>query len=446
MFTREALSGLRGWAAEKDRRPLVLRGVRQCGKTSLVKLFSADFDHYIYLNLEKSEHRKLFEEERPFAELIDAIFFQANIERNNGNTLVFIDEIQNSPAAVAKLRYFFEEAKELYVVAAGSLLETLIDKNISFPVGRVDFMPVRPCTFDEFLMITGEEKSWQVLSGFPPPDYAHEKLIQLFRLYTIIGGMPEILADYAESRDLQRLQKIYSRLIVSFQDDVEKYARNQTQAKVIRYIIGSAFHYAGKRITFDKFGGSEYRSREMGEAFRTLEKAYLLNLVYPVTATCLPAGEKLKKSPKLILFDTGLVNFSSGLQKELFMTTDIDMNYYRQIMEQVTAQELLTLDKSVRSRLNFWTREESGTQSELDFVYPYRDMLIPIEVKSGTSGKLRSLHQFIDRAPHSWSVRFYTGKTSVQDAKTLSGKYFKLINLPFYMAGRLTDVLKEVIG
>jgi len=446
MFSREALSGLKVWATEKDRKPLVLRGVRQAGKTSLVNIFSGDFDHYIYFNLEKGDQRKFFEEDRPFSEFVDAIFFLWNIERNFGKTLIFIDEIQNSPAAVAKLRYFYEEAKDLYVVAAGSLLETLIDKRISFPVGRVDFMPVRPCSFDEFLLIIGEEKSRQVISGFPPPEYAHEKLIHLFRLYTIIGGMPEILAEYAEKRDLQRLQKIYSRLIVSFQDDVEKYARNQTQAKVIRYIIGSAFNYAGQRITFDKFGGSVYRSREMGEAFKTLEKAYLLNLVYPVTTTYLPAEEKLKKAPKLIMFDTGLVNFSSGLQKELFISTGIDMNYYGTIMEHVTAQELLTLDKSVRARLNFWTREEPGTQSELDFVYPYREMLIPIEVKSGSSGKLRSLHQFMDRAPHGWAVRFYNSKTSIQDAYTLSGKTYKLISLPFYLAGRLTDVLKEVIG
>jgi len=446
MFSREALTGLKAWAAEKDRKPLVLRGVRQSGKTSLVKIFSADFDHYIYFNLEKGDQRKFFEEVRPFPAFIDAIFFLNNIERNAGKTLIFIDEIQNSPAAVAKLRYFYEEAGDLYVIAAGSLLETLIDKRISFPVGRVDFMPVRPCSFDEFLLITGEENSLQVLSSFPPPEYAHEKLIQLFRLYTVIGGMPEILAEYAESRDLQRLQKIYSRLIVSFQDDVEKYARNQTLAKVIQHVIGSAFNYAGKRITFDKFGGSVYRSREMGEAFRTLEKAYLLNLVYPVTGTYLPVEEKLKKAPKLIMFDTGLVNFSSGLQKEIFISTGIDMNYYGNIMEQVTAQELLTLDKSVRARLNFWTREEPGTQSELDFVFPYRDMLIPIEVKSGSTGKLRSLHQFMDRAPHGWAVRFYTGKTSLQETRTLTGKKFRLINLPFYLAGRLTDVMKEVIG
>lgn len=446
MFSREAIKGLQAWAAEKDRKPLVLRGVRQSGKTSLIKIFSGDFDHFIYFDLEKGDQRRLFEEERPFSECIDAMFFLSNIERNKGKTLIFIDEIQNSPAAVSKLRYFYEEAKDLYVVAAGSLLETLIERRISFPVGRVDFMPVRPCSFDEFLLITGEEKSHQVLSVFPPPEYAHEKLINLFRLYTILGGMPEILAEFAESRDLQRLQKIYSRLIVSYEDDVEKYARNQTQAKVIRSIIGSAFNYAGKRITFDKFGGSVYRSREMGEAFRTLEKAYLLNLVYPVTSTCLPAEEKLKKAPKLIMFDTGLVNFSSGLQKELFISTGIDMNYYGSIMEQVTAQELLTLDKSVRARLNFWTREEPGTQSELDFVFPYRDMLVPVEVRSGSSGKLRSLHQFIDRTPHAWAVRFYTGTASVQDTQSLSGKKFRLISLPFYLAGRLTDVLNEVIG
>jgi predicted AAA+ superfamily ATPase len=445
MFERTIISRLREWAGEKDRKPLVLRGARQVGKTTLVNLFSGEFDQFISMNLEKATDKHLFEEDQPFSQLVDAIFFINNTEKNKGKTLIFIDEIQNSPAAVAKMRYFYEECKDLYVIAAGSLLESLIDSTITFPVGRVDFLPIRPCSFEEFLIACGEVKSHEILLTLQIPAYAHEKLADLFKLYTVIGGMPEILNEYAESKDLQRLQRIYNRLIVSLQDDVEKYARNQTMHKVIRHVIGYAFQYAGKRITFEKFGGSVFRSREMGEAFKTLEKAFLLHLVYPVTSTRLPMEEKLRKSPKLIMLDTGLVNYSAGIQKELFSSKIIDEDYYGNIAEQIIGQELIAQTASIRSTLNFWTREERTAQAEVDFVYPYLDMLIPIEVKSGSSGRLRSLHQFVDRAPHIWAIRFYSGKMKVEDARTSSGKNYKLINLPFYLVGKISRVLDGII-
>ncbi len=441
MYNRKILKKLQDWAKEKDRKPLVLRGARQVGKTTVVDLFAKEFDQYIYLNLEKEEERNLFNNPFTFPQLLDAIFFIKNAEKNKGKTLLFIDEIQNSPNAVSKLRFFYEEAKQFHVISAGSLLESLIDNSISFPVGRVDFLPVRPCSFEEYLMATGEEKSLEIINSQHIPDYAHDKLTDLFWQYTVVGGMPEIIKDFTEYRDLSRLKSIYERLIISYQDDVEKYARNPTQAKIIRYIIGSAFQFAAKRITFEKFGGSDYHSREMSEAFRTLEKAMLLQLVYPVTGVKLPLVEKLKMSPKLILLDTGLVNHSAGLQKELITSKIIDKAYSGKIAEHITGQELLALAPSVRSKLNFWTREERNSQAEVDFVYPWKDMLIPVEVKHASSGRLRSLQQFIDNAPHSFAVRVYSGKYKTEDIVTISGKKFKLINLPFYLVGQIENVL-----
>lgn len=445
MYNRTILKKLQTWAKEKDRKPLVLRGARQVGKTTVVDLFAKDFDQYIYLNLEKEEEKNVFNRQYTFPQLLDAIFFIKNAEKNKGKTLLFIDEIQNAPEAVSKLRYFYEEAKELYVIAAGSLLESLIDKTISFPVGRVDFLPVRPCSFEEYLMATGEDKSLEMIRNLQIQDYAHDKLTDLFWQYTIIGGMPEIIKDFSENRDLSRLRSIYERLIISYQEDVEKYARNQTQVKIIQYIIGSAFQYGARRITFEKFGGSDYRSREMSEAFKTLEKAMLLQLAYPVTNVKLPMVEKLKMAPKLLMLDTGLVNHSAGLQKELITSKIIDKAYSGKVAEHITGQELLAIAPSVRSKLHFWTREERNSQAEVDFVFPWKDMLIPIEVKQASSGSLRSLHQFIDNAPHFYAVRVYSGKYRIEDAVTISGKKFKLINLPFYLVRQIEKVLNAEI-
>ncbi len=424
----------------------MLRGARQTGKTSLVDIFAKEFDQYIYLNLEKEKERNLFDGSFDIPQLLDAIFFLKDASRDKGKTLLFIDEIQNNPIAVTTLRYLYEEAKYLFVIAAGSLLESLIDKTISFPVGRIDYFAVRPCTFEEYLGAIGEGKSLNFIQSGKVPDYAHDKIFEMFRIYTVIGGMPEVIKEYIENRDLSGLGQIYERLIVSYQDDVEKYARNETMANVIRHIIGAAFQYAGSRITFEKFGHSIYRSREMGEAFRTLEKTMLLQLVYPVTMTKLPIDEKLNLSPKLLMLDTGLVNHSAGLQKNIFISKRIDEVYNGRIAEHVAGQELLALKSSVRSKLNFWVPKSSHSQAELDYVWPWEDMLVPVEVKAGATGRLRSLHRFVDESPHSWAVRVYAGKYKVEDAKTIKGKNFRLINIPFYLVGQINKVLKDNIG
>ena len=154
MFNRTIIDKLRQWSDKMNRKPLVLRGARQVGKTTAVKIFAKDFDEFIYLDLEKAEQRKIFEDEQSFGEMLNRLFFFFDIKKDvNAKTLIFIDEIQNSPKTIALLRYFFEEANHLYVIAAGSLLENILDKNISFPVGRVEFMFMHPCTFQEYTPI-----------------------------------------------------------------------------------------------------------------------------------------------------------------------------------------------------------------------------------------------------------------------------------------------------
>ncbi len=443
MFYRNDIAKLRNWAKEKNRKPLILRGARQVGKTTLVELFSKDFDQYIYLNLEKANERNIFDGTFDIPKLLDAIFFLKDAKKDGGKTLLFIDEIQNSPNAVATLRYFYEEAKHLYVIAAGSLLETLIDKSISFPVGRVSYMPVRPCNFNEFLIATKEEKSLELINSGEVPDYAHDKLTELFKTYTIIGGMPEILQEYSETRDMSKLGDIYDRLIVSYQDDVEKYAHSKTSINILRHIIDNAFRYAGSRIKFARFGKSDYRSREVSEAFKTLEKTMLLQLVYPITSTKLPLEPKTGFAPKLLMVDTGLVNYSAGLQKQLVFSKRIDEVYSGKIAEHITGQELLSLTTSVRSKLNFWVPKKTTSQAEVDFIFPWKDIIIPIEVKSGSSGRLRSLHRFIDEAPHDIAIRVYAGKYNVENSKTGNGKKFRLINVPFYLVEQIENILMK---
>lgn len=189
MFKRIAINYLREWAQKEERKPLVLRGARQVGKTTLVKMFAEDFDNYIYLNLEEKENAELFAADYAFDDLLSGIFFKANVRQDNKRTLIFIDEIQNEPKAVQTLRYFYEKRPDIYVIAAGSLLESLMDRHISFPVGRVEYMALHPCTFAEFLSAIGEEMLAQQVERVAVPQSLHNYTLDLFKKYMIIGGL-----------------------------------------------------------------------------------------------------------------------------------------------------------------------------------------------------------------------------------------------------------------
>lgn len=440
MFQRSYINKLKKWAAKPNRKPLVLRGARQVGKTTIVEMFSRQYKQYIYLNLEIDEDRELFETGNSFDLIVESLFFYSKMKRNV-ETLLFIDEIQNSPKAVALLRYFYELANDIHVIAAGSLLETLIDKNISFPVGRTEYLILRPFSFAEFLVATNENSFLEALNILPLPDYAIRGILKTFRRYTLIGGMPEVLQTYVKTKSINDTKPIFENLIISYLDDVEKYAKKNKLALVIRHIIKNSFADAGNRITFTGFGASNYKSQDIADAFFLLEKTFLLKLVYPTTSVKIPLQANLRKSPKLQLLDTGLVNYFAGLQEELFGTRELSEAHEGKIAEHVVLQELLAASDSVLQEFHFWVREKKQSNAEVNFVFPYKGLLIPVEVKSGATGRLRSLHQFIDRCPHNYAVRFYSGKVQIDKLKTIAGKDFFLLNLPYFLAGKLKEYL-----
>jgi predicted AAA+ superfamily ATPase len=334
------------------------------------------------------------------------------------------------------LRYFYEQYPELSVIAAGSLLETIFSKGLSFPVGRVEFMVIRPVSFPEFLGAMGEIQALEQLRHIPVNDFAHARLLQLFHTYALIGGMPEVVNEYAVSKDLTALSPLYEQLITAYIDDVEKYAGNDRFTQIIRFCIRVSFLDAGTRIKFQHFGRSSYASREVGEALRTLEKTYLLSLIYPTTHAVLPLLPDLKKSPRLQVLDTGMMNYFLGLRTDILGTTDLNKIHQGTIIEHLVGQELLAGQFNVLSSLNFWVREKPTSIAEIDYVYPFESKLIPIEVKSGKDGTLRSLHQFMDEAPHDMAVRFYAGKLALTTASTSAGKPYHLLSLPYYLASQ----------
>lgn len=444
MFKREILEELGKWKNKQFRKPLVIRGARQVGKTTAINMFSEQFDQYIYLNLEKKEDRQLFEQNYPFTDLITNLFIYAGKRRDGGTTLIFIDEIQNSPRAIALLRYFYEEANDLFIITAGSLLESIMDRKISFPVGRVEYMALYPCSFKEFLYATNNELLASELEKPTVPAFLHNQLTALFKKYATIGGMPEVLKLYANGTDISSLDTVYDSLIYSFSDDVEKYAVSSAQTTYISYVIDHAFALGGTKITFEKFGNSEYRSREMREAFRTLEKTMLIRLVYPSISAEIPATPSLTRKPRLHVLDTGFINHAKRLMGELVFNENIGDTHRGIIAEHITGQELPASNFSISNKLNFWVRDKKESSAEVDYILPWQGRHIPIEAKSGSIGKLKSLHQFIDYAPHNIAVRVYQGEYLVQKAKTIAGKEFTLLNLPFYLVHRIEQELNKL--
>lgn len=443
MFDRYVLNKLRAWSESETRKPLILRGARQVGKTTVVNRFAEEFTTYIKLNLEDSVSLAIFEESKGIEEVVSKLFIFSGKSRNDARTLIFIDEIQNSPKAVALLRYFYEEYPQYYVIAAGSLLETLISKRISFPVGRVQYMLMRPCCFLEFLGATGKMELKAVIENCALPEGLNDFTMQFFNKFTLVGGMPEVVARYALNEDVIALNEVYNDLITSYREDVEKYAQTHTMTNVIRFILMRGWSFAGQQITLGNFGESAYKAREVGEAFRTLERTHTLELLYPITGFSLPIIPELKRKPKLIWLDTGLVNYMANIQKEIAFASDLSDAWRGKVAEQIVAQELLAQDTNALTQRTFWVRNSNDSSAEVDFVFLFDGLVVPVEVKSGINSHLRSLHSFMDNAPHDIAVRVWSKPFSVDRVKTVKGKHFRLFNVPFYYVGVLENLLKK---
>lgn len=446
VIQRNLLDKLRTWKNSEWRKPLILRGARQVGKTTLVTEFAKEYDTFLHLNLERNEDKALFEQTDNVNLLIRAIYVLKNQRQTNGTTLLFIDEIQNSQKAIAMLRYFYEEANYIHVIAAGSLLETVMDlRKISFPVGRVEYLALRPCSFLEFLNGIGETFDIEDINKLEVLPVVHDRIMRFFNEYVLVGGMPAAIVRYADKRDILSVSDTYESLLRAYKDDVEKYTKSTSTVQIIRAVLENGWQCAAETISFEGFAGTAYRSREMSEAFQIIYKAMLLELVYPTVEAQVPILPNKRKHPKLLWLDTGLVNYASGIQHDVFSVTDIQDVWRGRIAEHVVGQELLALDNRISAHRSYWRCDKKGSEAEVDFVYQYQNLLVPIEVKSGHNAKLRSLHSFMNAAPHNIAVRVWSKPYSVDEVKTPSGKSFKLINLPFYYISQLEKVLaKEV--
>ena len=295
--------------------------------------------------------------------------------------------------------------------------------------------------FIEYLYAIGNDNILEQLNKIPVQKSVHTILMELFNTYAIIGGMPEVIKEYSENKSLADIAVIYESLWEAFSDDITKHASNKTESNVIRHVINTAYLNLDERIKFQHFGNSNYKSREVGEAFRTLEKARFLYLIYPSTDVAIPMKPDLKKSPRLQFLDTGLINYKNRLQGELLALNDLSSDYKGFLIPHIVTQELISINNFTNYKPNFWVREKTQSSAEVDLLIPFKRKVIPIEIKSGSVGKLRSLFQFMENTNHAFAVRIYGGEFNIQKVRTTNNKEFTLMNLPYYLGTKIFEYL-----
>ena len=436
-------------------RPFCLFGARGVGKTNMIRDFAGKFSNSIHLDLETAVDRAIFNFNVSADETLSAISFLKGKDIRGSGTLIVLDEISKCPEAIRWATMFMEErtsggaeSRWPLVVAISSILTKEMSILINPENGIMQQNHLFPFSFEEFLPVMDDPAALEAFREVPVPYYAYEKLLNYFHLYSLIGGMPEIMGQYAANRHLTGLKYIYEKIEKRFIDCLPDVTAGAKSRDLASEVLQNTYPYAATRISLNRFGNLEKGSREIGQAFKALERIFFLQMILPVTSATLSLAPDTSKFARLQMLDTGLVNYFSGIQKPLFQSHDMNAIFEGQIARQVVGQEILAVESqgtNIGKELNFWTRDKSQSTAEVDFVFPYNELLIPVVVRSGEPGRLRSLHQFLDAAPHAYAVRLYAGKLAIQQTRTIRGKKFFLLNLPYFLAGKIKDHLKGFI-
>ena len=303
-------------------------------------------------------------------------------------------------------------------------------------------------SFEQFLRVAGDRDSLEAYREVPFLNYRYEKLLGLFHQFCLVGGIPEVVELFAKTKNVSRLAPLYdNHLEVLFSGAASIASTQKTRERLVQ-IYQDAFPFASIRITYRGFSDPEFKSREVGTAFQLLVQNGLIHLIYPTTRTTLPWTIDTGRSPRIQLPDTGLVNYFTGIQEALADQEDLSAIFNRQISLHVVTQELMNSTETGETgepTLHFWVRNKTQSSAEVDFVIEHKGLMIPVEVKRGEPGRLRSLHQFVKAAPHHFAVRLYAGPLMVKEARTTTGKIFYLMSLPYFLAGKIREHLEGFI-
>ena len=447
---REALDYLEEWKSRKSRRPLVLRGSRQIGKSWLVRQFAKQsFDKILELNFEDNKHlADIFH--LPVDECLHLLELEFNLTITPGKTLIFLDEIQAAPEVFARLRYFYEQKPELHIIAAGSLLEFLLaNSSFAVPVGRIEYMYLGPMNFREFLHACSEKKllaylvNWQVDQTLP--ESIHLKLRRYFQKFLYLGGMPESISSWlASGQNLRESDIIKESILKTYEEDFIKYS-GRFDPLVLQKLFHQLPLVVGRKFKYSQIM-PEQRAQKVQEAYRLLQSARVTQPIYHSSANGIPlSAEQKEKTYKPLFLDCGLMLRANGLSLR-DLEQNLSLINKGALAEQIVGQFLLYSGEFFEEpQLHYWVREAKGSSAEVDYVMAIHGQVIPIEVKAGKTGSLKSLQQFIIDKKATLAVRFNDDLPSVCHTNA-KGNDFTLISLPLYMAGEVKRLLAKSIS
>lgn len=407
---RNIFNVLEEWKNEKKHKVLLLRGARQVGKTYIVRELGKSFKHFMEVNFEKDENVQLFFEQNLDPEQICAkltAYFRIPIK--NTETLLFFDEIQSCPKAIQSLRFFYESKPGLHVIAAGSLLEFALADIPSWGVGRIRSLYMYPLSFDEFLMANNQEAligiKKEASPGKPIEKVFHEKLKDYLKVFLMTGGMPEAIDVFIRD-GINMAQRVLSDITTSYYDDFVKYKRRIPLLR-LREVLGSVVKQAGGKFIYSK-AGSLSNSAQAKEALDLLEMAGLVYKIYHTSGQGIPLGTDINyKLFKVLMHDNGIFQQIAGLKLSDFLIAgNIDILNKGSIAEAFVGIEMIKYSNVYeKQQLYYWHREKRGSSAEVDYLIEQDGRVIPIEVKSGGSGKMQSLNRFIKEKDSAYGLR-----------------------------------------
>jgi predicted AAA+ superfamily ATPase len=451
---RMALAYLNTWLTSADRKPLVIRGARQVGKTWLVRHFAeAKGKQLIEINFEKNaSYASYFNSNDPAQILLNlSTILHTPIEADK--TVLFLDEVQAAPQLFSKLRWFAEDMPQLPVIAAGSLLDFLLSEHsFSMPVGRISYMHLEPLSFEEFLLANKKESLYRYITQYhlnlEVPEAIHEQLIASFKEYVLVGGMPAAVSSWSEERSLSRINQIQNDLLATCRDDFAKY-KGRIPTERLDEVMMAIPKMLGQKFVFSRVN-KEIPSAMIKQVLTLLEKARICHRVQGSGANGVPLAAEVKdKYFKEIFLDTGLCSAALGLNLyQIHSINEIIMMNNGGIAEQVAGQLLRTcFAPYVEPALYCWHREEAGSSAEMDYVIQHGHQLVPVEVKAGSTGSLKSLHLFMGLKKLPVAIRInsdYPLKTEVNVNNSIGhAVQYVLISLPFYLIGQIHRLLEE---
>lgn len=455
-MNREITKELINWKHRANRKPLVVRGARQVGKTYVIDQFAnLNFNRFVKINFEEQIELKALFKTQKTDQILNELSILYKTDIIPGETLIFLDEIQACPEAIVTLRYFFEKHPDLHIIAAGSLLDfALNEMRYSMPVGRIEFCYMYPLSFKEFILALSEDRILEYLENYSlDAEFSpviHNKILELLRLYMFIGGMPEAVQTYIIEKQFSQVERVHSSILTTLQYDFAKYG-NRNQQEYLVSVLKYAAQHIGKKVKYANID-RDVRSSYLKESFQKLELARLVRGVRHTSASQIPLASYVNENVyKPLFMDIGLANHLSGIR--LVELEKILTSYEGALAEQFVGQELLTIGPPyMNPTLYYWTREEKNSNAEIDYIYQHNNSIYPIEVKAGKTGALKSLQVYLFEKKLTIGIRFNLDlpnigrfKTKVRARNEEGEIEFTLISLPLYLCFRLPALLASVV-